>query len=301
MQQGVCPLCRVSVQVKNFKRHWEAQHERYEKKKSYGEVFSSLKANILNQSKSTTTTIDTFFGTKKRRFSGEENVQQQSMITIVQEASFTPGNFQTFDFVSSTENDNNDSRDESIHVLQQILRDMLDQLENETSMMPLFTASVGNDDTASCNESITGANDVDMIEIEDINDQESSCILTNMEHPTITIPINRPQCTKVFLPGVEFISDYELKFVDQQRYRLQDKVWLPGGGGGESKPSQSWFTGARSTWLRAVYSNNKYGLICVICAKGAKDDSRIMKNQGSFISRPYWKLLHQGLEGMVDF
>ena len=65
MQQGVCPLCRVSVQVKNFKRHWEAQHERYEKTKSYGEVFSSLKANILNRSKSTTTTIDTLFGTKK--------------------------------------------------------------------------------------------------------------------------------------------------------------------------------------------------------------------------------------------
>ena len=309
LQQGVCPLCRVSVQVKNFKRHWEAHHARYEKKKSYDEVFSSLKANILNQSKSTTTTIDTLFEAKKRRLSSGGTAQQQSMITIVQESFFTTGNVHNFDFVSPpsstfyicpTESDNKNSRDENIHVLRQVLDDLLDQLENETNLMPSFTGSVEDDDRASCNDPITDAYDVDMIEIEDINDQESSCTLTKMKHSTIITPINRPQCTKVFLPGVEFISDFELKFVDQQRYRLQDEVWLSRGGGGDSKPSRAWFTETRSTWLRAVHSDNKYGLMCVLCAKVAKDDSRIIKNQGSFISHPFWRLLHHGLEGMID-
>ena len=31
-QKGLCPICRVSIQVKNFKRHWNTQHQRQERK-----------------------------------------------------------------------------------------------------------------------------------------------------------------------------------------------------------------------------------------------------------------------------
>jgi hypothetical protein len=45
-QKGLCPVCRVCFQVKNFKRHWNTQHQRREKKRTSDEVFNTLKANI---------------------------------------------------------------------------------------------------------------------------------------------------------------------------------------------------------------------------------------------------------------
>lgn len=201
----------------------------------------------------------------------------------------------------STDNDRNSVRDAYFGVSQQVLDNILNELEKETPLTSLFIDSVENHHEISHKESVIDISDVEMIEVEQSGDQNSPRKLVTEKQSTITVPINRPQCTKVFLPGVIFISNYELKFVDQQRYRLNDEAWLPNGAGGECKPSPSWFLETRSKWLRAVYSEKKYGLICITCAKAAKDYSRIMKNQGSFISHPYWKLLHQGLEGKIDF
>lgn len=65
-QKGLCPICRGYVQVKSFKRHWNTQHERHERKRTYDEVFNTLKVNISDQDKATTTaSIDTFFECKK--------------------------------------------------------------------------------------------------------------------------------------------------------------------------------------------------------------------------------------------
>ncbi|CAF3207146.1 unnamed protein product, partial [Rotaria sp. Silwood2] len=90
-QKGLCPVCPVSVEVKNFKRHLCTHHERNERKRTSDEVFNALKANISNQHKITTTTaIDKLFDNKKCRLS--EDVQQECITTIIQ---------QSFDTVSS--------------------------------------------------------------------------------------------------------------------------------------------------------------------------------------------------------
>lgn len=82
-QKGLCPVCRASVQVKNFKRHWNIQHQRLEKKRTYDEVFNILKENILCQDKCiSTSSIDTYFEPKRRRLS--EYTQSEPMTTIVQ-------------------------------------------------------------------------------------------------------------------------------------------------------------------------------------------------------------------------
>ena len=81
-QKGLCPICRVSVQVKNFKRHWNIQHQRQEKKRTYDEVFNTLKVNILGLVKLITTSIDAFFEPMRRHLS--EDTQLESMTTIIQ-------------------------------------------------------------------------------------------------------------------------------------------------------------------------------------------------------------------------
>ncbi|CAF1265584.1 unnamed protein product [Rotaria sordida] len=103
-----------------------------------------------------------------------------------------------------------------------------------------------NDTLMSFNDLITDAISPDT-SYKNIIDNEACCLSTY-------IPINRPACIKISLPGVQFITDRELEFVDQQRSLLNDNVWLPDGAAGKLKLSSTWFTAAIATWLRAVYS-----------------------------------------------
>ncbi len=311
-EKGLCPVCRVSVQVKNFKRHWCTHHELNEKKRTYDEVFNTLKTNISNQQKITTTpSIDKFFNHKKHRLS--EDVQQECITTIIQ---------QNFDTLSSPLlssnihlNESNSDGYNDMIVLQQILEDIFVQLENEQHIF--YTSSIIDKNNHLIS---TDNSSINMIETENINDNDVSMSLNDLIPDIISpdtsyknlidnevccsstyIPINRPPCVKISIPGVQFITDQELKFVDQQRSLLNDDIWLPDGAVGKSKPSPTWFTAARAIWLRAIYSEKKYGLLCIICAQEAKCNSRLVKNKGAFISHPYWKLLHKGLEGMINY
>ncbi|CAF1459175.1 unnamed protein product [Rotaria sordida] len=358
-QKGVCPICRVSVQVKNFKRHWSTQHERHEKKRTYEEIFDCLKSSISDQDKAlTTVSIDTFFGKKKRRISSD--VQEESITTVVQENFIVADNPQItnalYPSLSSSDIYSNEIdkkiHDENVQVLSQILEDIFDKLETETHVTHTDFVIDKNNGLSSLNNPMSdirisvviqneGMNSNDDIEVlknsiddsinpitiqnnnvnhnddievlensiddivypinvqnDNINDSDKQCSSTQRKSSSTCTQINRPSCTKVFLSGVKFITDFELQFVDQQRISLQDNVWLPSGAGGNSKPSRTWFTEERSQWLRAVYSEKKYGVLCIICAQEAKCESRLMKSKGSFISRPYWTLLHQGLEGI---
>jgi hypothetical protein len=95
---------------------------------------------------------------------------------------------------------------------------------------------------------------------------------------------------------VKFINNHEMNFIHAHRNKYPDTPWnsnlkLP-----IVKPSPTWFTPEYS-WLRAVRSNNRYGLVCIDCAEFASSELAIKKNQGAFVVRPYWKSKHKGLEG----
>ena len=319
-QKGLCPLCRACVQVKNFKRHWHTQHERYERKRTYDEVFNTLKSNISDQDKSTTTpSIHTFFEAKKRRMS--EDVQTGSVETITHESSdeSSASRINSNIPVTNINNDNLDDEDRML-ILLQIFEDIFVRLENEEFIIYTNFVMDGGNDNVLVNDTITNIDNLHPIEDENVNENDNrrlsiDSIVNIFNHggspneiisdsemccSSSILPINRPPCVKKSLSGVQFITDRELKDVDQQRLSRKDDVWLPSSTVGKAKPSHTWFTDKRSIWLRAVCSENKYGLLCVICAQEAKCESRLKKNKGTFISHPYWKLQHKGLAGIAN-
>ncbi|CAF1422697.1 unnamed protein product, partial [Rotaria sordida] len=285
-QKGLCPVCRVSVQVKNFKRHWCTHHERNERKRTYDEVFNTLKTNISNQHKITTTAaIDKFFDNKKRQLS--EDVQQECITTIIQQSFDTLSSLLISSNIYLNESNSNDYDDMTI--LRQIFEGIFAQLENEQHVFHINSVIDQNDDLILTDNSSLGMISSNMIQSKNMNDNDALMSLNDLITDAISpdtsykniidneaccsstyISINRPAYIKISLPGVQFITDRELKFVDQQRSLLNDNVWLPDGAAGKSKPSSTWFTAARATWLRAVYSEKKYGLLCIICAQEAK-------------------------------
>jgi len=91
----------LSVQVKNLKLHWNTQHQRNEKKRTYDEVFNTLKVNIADQNITTTTaSIDIFFESKKDGISEDVQLELESMTTIIQQNLVSDDNVQSFDAFS---------------------------------------------------------------------------------------------------------------------------------------------------------------------------------------------------------
>jgi hypothetical protein len=103
-----------------------------------------------------------------------------------------------------------------------------------------------------------------------------------------------------YIEGVKFISSQELNFIDAQRKKYPSIQWFTEDKQKQVKPSRHWFSKDYS-WLRAVCSDNRYGLLCVDCMEYATDKTLIERNNGAFIVRPYWKLKHKGLYGLIQF
>ena len=289
------------------------------KKRTYDEVFNTLKSNILEQDRSTTTSsIHTFFETKKPRVS--EDVQTEPAETITHQNSHEsfPSLINSNIPVANNNNSNNNNDDnlgdhDQMLILLQIFEDIFVRLENEKS---IFCTNFVMDE----NDTIIAIDNLHPIEDENSNennnrtfsidsivnvfnqDASSNEIMSDGEMccSSSILPINRPPCIKKSLPGVQFITDHELKYVDRQRLLRNDGMWLPNDAVGKTKPSHTWFTEKRSVWHRAVYSENKYGLLCIICTQDAKCESRLKKNKGTFISHSYWKLQHKGLDGITN-
>ena len=119
--------------------------------------------------------------------------------------------------------------------------------------------------------------------------------------------LNRPIITSKSIPGVIFINSEEMSFVDKQRSAHPHIKWYPDCADRHQKhkschkPSAQWFTRERS-WLRAICSDGKYGLICTDCSEFGSNSMKIgRKNGGVFIVRPFWKLKHKGIGGMLEF
>jgi hypothetical protein len=111
---------------------------------------------------------------------------------------------------------------------------------------------------------------------------------------------NRPPVTTKHIEGVKFITTSELQFIDPQRKKCPSAHWFTEDKQKQSKPSRHWFS-KEQKWLRAICTENRYGLLCVVCAEYATNTTLIGRNNGAFILRPYWKLKHKGLEGIVRF
>jgi hypothetical protein len=90
-----------------------------------------------------------------------------------------------------------------------------------------------------------------------------------------TFSLTRPPVMSRNIQGVKFITNHELKLIDTQR---------------ENHSSTSWFTDDNQKQVRPMD-----------CIKFATNETLIKRSNGAFILRPYWKLKHKGLDGLISF
>ena len=101
----------------------------------------------------------------------------------------------------------------------------------------------------------------------------------------------------ISIKGVRFVDSHEMTFVQAHRANHPEIPWNPHDDlARHIKPSPTWFS-SDHPWLRAVRTNDKYGLLCIDCAEFTTSEMAIRRNNGAFVVRPYWKLKHKGLEG----
>lgn len=99
------------------------------------------------------------------------------------------------------------------------------------------------------------------------------------------------------IKGVRFVDSQEMTFVQIHRANHPDIPWNPHDDLlVHIKPSPTWFS-SDHPWLRAVRTDDRYGLLCIDCAEFATSEMAIKRNNGAFVVRPNWKLKHKGLEG----
>jgi len=131
------------------------------------------------------------------------------------------------------------------------------------------------------------------------SESENDVVLTPL--PTQNIRNITPTRSLIMfkhIEGVKFITNQELNFIDTQREKHPSIQWFTENKQKQVKPSRHWFSTDHS-WLRAVCSNHRYGLLCVDCAEFGTDKTLIERNNGAFVVRPYWKLKHKGLQGLI--
>lgn len=167
------------------------------------------------------------------------------------------------------------------------------------SRLSLFLAEISNDSNR------VQPNDIEfhyetIVEDKESEDNESDNNL--ISSPTSTrnigrVTSRRPLIMSKHIEGVQFITSNEMTFVDAQLEKHRFINWYTDDKQKQVKPSRQWFT-KNYQWLRAVCTDNRYGLICVDCAEFAKDKTLIKRNNGAFVVRPYWKLKHKGLHGI---
>ncbi len=102
------------------------------------------------------------------------------------------------------------------------------------------------------------------------------------------------------IQGVNFITNQELKLIDTQRENHSSTIWFTDDKQIKVKPSRHWFSKDRQ-WLRAICTEHRYGLLCMDCIEFATNQTLIKRSNGAFVLRPYGKLKHKGLDGLISF
>ncbi|CAF3776542.1 unnamed protein product [Rotaria sordida] len=116
-------------------------------------------------------------------------------------------------------------------------------------------------------------------------DQSSSSILIQTPVKTM-LDVSNNIVTSI--KGVRFINSHEMTIIQKQRSNHPDIPWNSNKNLPSAKPSSAWFS-TDHPWLRAIRTDNQYGLLCVDCGEFASNEAAIKKSQGAFIVRPYWK------------
>ncbi|CAF4473786.1 unnamed protein product [Didymodactylos carnosus] len=126
----------------------------------------------------------------------------------------------------------------------------------------------------------------------------------NTQNSIHAAPVTRPPCLKRCLNGVIFVTDDELQHEDKQRDLYPKMSWDPDTEQSSSlalgRPCSIWWSVDRRKWLRAICTNNIYGLLCCVCAQYSADNISIQRAHGSFVVKPYYKLGKKGIAGIMS-
>ncbi|CAF1640730.1 unnamed protein product, partial [Adineta ricciae] len=318
-----CPSCSKSMMLKNWKDHCRQMHTMLSSMidEKYNEMKRNVeKSRLTNATKTTTTDAITItdkpspiptnnlFSLKKFAltktvdsnsqiiYSDNQANQLQSMELDIQNASINSTNPTTESSLTSSCLSPNivDDDNFSYHELTDPcvstppVREILSCAQGFPDELPQDFSRVNQSNNESDSETIS----------DDENLSENEVILTSLSMQNKEkITSARSLIEFKHIEGLKFITTQEITFVDAQLKRYPHVQWFTEDKQERVKPSRHWFT-KNYPWLRAVFSGNRYGLLCIDCLEFARDETLIQRNNGAFVVRPYWKLKHKGLEGI---
>ncbi|CAF1103282.1 unnamed protein product [Rotaria sordida] len=278
----ICPDCGKQMAKKNWKDHARQKPTMTEDtiKKKYEELLPSTPS--ISNDKPKAVIIRHFFSTKKfaKSISNSQQEDQSDEIcniedVIINDQSHIPLNSgeelinhetNQIEIISttSTNNVNFDSNECDYHLSQDNYEIVVK--DKECSL---------NINSATTNSADTLSN----------YDQSSSSILIQTPVKTM-LDVSNNIVTSI--KGVRFINSHEMTIIQKQRSNHPDIPWNSNKNLPSAKPSPAWFS-TDHPWLRAIRTDNQYGLLCIDCGEFASNEAAIKKSQGAFIVRPYWK------------
>ncbi|CAF1528067.1 unnamed protein product [Adineta steineri] len=303
-----CPSCSKSMMLKNFKDHCRQMHTMLPS--MIDEKYNEMKRHIENSRVTTATAtrdattvidkpspmpINNLFSMKKFALTktvdlnpeimntNDQANQLQSIELTTQEASNNSAN--PADNSSHHESPNTSISRPPVHEITSYAH------ETSTPEQSILDESLVNPSLLkhTSNQSNSEVTSDD----ENLSESEVSLTPVSMKNMVNTASA-RSLIVFKHIVGVKFIATNEIDFVDAQMKKFPNIQWFTEDEQERAKPSRQWFLNDYP-WLRAVFSGNKYGLLCADCIEFARDETLIQRNNGAFIVRPYWKLKHKGL------
>ncbi|CAM2728844.1 unnamed protein product [Rotaria socialis] len=328
-----CPICGKSMLLKNWKDHCRQFHAMSQT--AIDCKYYELKRNIKQSNLSTvtldTTTnsenpnsmpINTLFSMKKfvlvKSTITNENTQAANVDNQVNQSQLmeidsqnthldTPINYIELEplpiisdsYLSLNENDISCSNHESCNLI-------VSTPSSSKILLQINEIFRNGNDEISNNSNRVQPNDIQLHYETIAEDKESEGKETDnnlISTPASTKNIGRLTSSRSLImskhiEGVKFITSNEVTFIDTQRKNHPSINWHTDDKQKQVKPSRAWFS-KNFQWVRAVCTDNRYGLICVDCDEYARDKTLIERNKGAFVVRPYWKLKHKGLDGFA--
>ncbi|CAF1166258.1 unnamed protein product [Didymodactylos carnosus] len=282
-QTGNCPVCQEVLMVRNFERYCNNKHtllssdERRNALKTLKEECSRKRtAKQANSSN-----IRDFYFAKKPRIS-------QTDPKVLNDNNSEVVNPVTDNTLANT-NEISASKDGSITITTYF------NINNyDASLDKSINSNNFNDDTIIKNTSISSPFDVltntpDKSDEDDNTTESMDAFNNNTTFDNVSDSCNNNDDNS---------EDYK------QRSRFPNVNWKPDTQKTNSKthgkPSSTWWSGSRQQWLRAICTNNIYGLLCSVCAQYATDDVRIQRNTISRASAKLTKNDNNTIVGKIN-
>ncbi|CAF1541740.1 unnamed protein product [Adineta ricciae] len=267
----ICPNCGKRMIKKNWKDHARCKHAMTEEniQTKYEQLIPS------SSNKPIPIAMHNFFSTKK--FATMPAVEKQTL----DDNSCTTDTM----LVDHEDNDMTASKNYSMS------KDSDTLYQNED--LSTFATDECNANKSNEHETMNNQNDEMIVEDNDCLLELNLNMVSNTEHQNSHY--QSPTSLKTSVTTTSNLS--KCHYANRANY--PDIEWNPHRSLSSTKPSPTWFSDDYP-WLRAIYSNGFYGLICADCVEFASSEVAIKKNNGAFVVRPYWKLKHKGLEGIKE-